>query len=94
MKTLQEIRDALAQSRSQDAIDAANQVVSTAGNDNATLATAYYLRGNAHRQRGEVRLALNSYLEAMELEPDGPAAEAYRMTQQILDFYNHDLYNP
>jgi len=93
MKTIQEIREMLAQSRSQDAIDAVNEMTQ-GGVTGATLAQAYYLRGNAHRQRGEVRLALNSYLESMELDPDGPAAEAYRMTQEILAFYNHDLYNP
>ena len=30
----------------------------------------------------------------MELEPDGPAAEAYRHIQELLDFYNKDYYNP
>ena len=59
-----------------------------------TLAMAYYLRGNAYRQQGNVRMALNSYLESMELDPDGPAAEAYRHIQELLDFYNKDYYNP
>jgi len=93
MKTIEEIRQMLAASRSQDAIEATDALVAS-GVDSQTMAQAYYLRGNAYRQRGEVRMALNSYLESMELQPDGPAAEAYRMTQQILDFYNHDLYNP
>ena len=43
---------------------------------------------------GNVRMALNSYLESMELDPDGPAAEAYRHIQELLDFYNKDYYNP
>ena len=34
------------------------------------------------------------YLESMELDPDGPAAEAYRHIQELLDFYNKDYYNP
>ena len=59
-----------------------------------TLANAYYLRGNAYRQQGNVRMALNSYLESMDLDPDGPAAEAYRHIQELLDFYNKDYYNP
>jgi len=41
-----------------------------------------------------VRMALNSYLEAMELDPDGPAAEAYRHVQELLAFYHKDYYNP
>ena len=38
-------------------------------------------------------LALNSYLRAMELNPDSPARSAYNMAIQILDFYNKDMYN-
>lgn len=62
--------------------------------DSDVLAQAYYLRGNAYRQKGDMRMAMNSYLEAMELQPDGPAAQAYRTIQEILNFYDHDLYNP
>ena len=41
-----------------------------------------------------VRMALNSYLEAMELDPDGPAAEVYRHVQELLAYYHKDYYNP
>ncbi len=41
-----------------------------------------------------MRQAMNNYLEAMDLEPDGPAVQAYRTIQEILAFYNKDLYNP
>lgn len=54
---------------------------------------AWYLRGNAYRKLGETRLALNSYLEALALNPDSPAREAYKMMIQILDFYNKDMFN-
>ena len=40
------------------------------------------------------RLALNSYSEAMELNPASPAKDAYDSVMEILEFYNHDLYNP
>ena len=55
---------------------------------------ALYLRGRAHRKAGRTREALNDYLASAALNPDGPAARAYRMEIEILDFYNHDLYNP
>ena len=55
---------------------------------------AYYLRGNAYRQQGNWRMAINSYLEAIELDPDGPAVMAYNNAQEILAFFNKDLYNP
>ena len=94
MKTIQEIKDMLSRSEGDEALRAANEIVENKGISKETLAMAYYLRGNAYRQQGNVRLALNSYLESMDLDPDGPAAEAYRHLQELLDFYNKDYYNP
>ena len=94
MKTIQEIKDMLSRSEGEEALTAANEIVENKTTGRETLAMAYYLRGNAYRQQGNVRLALNSYLESMELDPDGPAAEAYRHIQELLDFYNKDYYNP
>ena len=84
----------LSRSEGQEALDAANEIVENKSVAKETLANALYLRGNAYRQQGNVRMALNSYLESMELDPDGPAAEAYRHIQELLDFYNKDYYNP
>ena len=94
MKTIQEIKEMLFRSEGQEALEAANEIVENKGVDRDMLANAYYPRGNAYRQQGNVRMALNSYLESMELDPDGPAAEAYRHIQELLDFYNKDYYNP
>lgn len=94
MKTIQEIKDMLSRSEGEEALTAANEIVENKTTGRETLAMAYYLRGNAYRQQGNVRMALNSYLESMELDPDGPAAEAYRHIQELLDFYNKDYYNP
>jgi tetratricopeptide (TPR) repeat protein len=94
MKTIQEIKEMLSRSEGQEALEAANEIVENKSVSRETLANAYYLRGNAYRQQGNVRMALNSYLESMELDPDGPAAEAYRHIQELLDFYNKDYYNP
>ena len=94
MKTIQEIKEMLSHSEGQEALEAANEIVENKGVGRDLLANAYYLRGNAYRQQGNVRMALNSYLESMELVPDGPAAEAYRHLQELLDFYNKDYYNP
>lgn len=94
MKTIQEIKDMLSRSEGDEALNAASEIIESNGVSKETLANAYYLRGNAYRQIGNVRMALNSYLESMELDPDGPAAEAYRHLQELLDFYNKDYYNP
>ena len=94
MKTIQEIKDMLSRSEGDEALTAANEIVESKSVSRETLANAYYLRGNAYRQNGNVRMALNSYLEAMELDPDGPAAEAYRHLQELLAYYHKDYYNP
>lgn len=94
MKTIQEIKDMLSRSEGDEALNAASEIIESKDVSRETLANAYYLRGNAYRQNGNVRMALNSYLESMELDPDGPAAEAYRHIQELLDFYNKDYYNP
>ena len=94
MKTIQEIKDMLSRSEGEQALNAANEIVESKDVSKETLAHAYYLRGNAYRQNGNVRMALNSYLEAMELDPDGPAAEAYRHLQELLAYYHKDYYNP
>lgn len=57
-------------------------------------AHAYYLLGNAYGKLANWRCAISCYCHSTELVPDGPAAEAYRRAIEILDFYNHDLYNP
>ena len=92
--TLEHIRTLLAQSRSEQAIEEATRLISASAAKPQTLAMAYYLRGNAFRQTGDWSHAINNYLEAVELDPDGPAAEAYRAAQQVLNFYNHVRYNP
>ena len=54
---------------------------------------AYYLLANAHRKKGDWQLAINNYLEAMAINPESPAANAYAIANEILDFYNKDMYN-
>lgn len=54
---------------------------------------AYYLLGNAWRKKGDNRLALNNYLEAIHRNPESPAQKAYDMLMDILDFYYKEMYN-
>lgn len=90
----QRIKQLLNECKSQEAISAADNLLATQGIGEHDRATALLLRGNAYRQLGNWRMAMNSYLEAREIEPDGPAAMALDNIQQILDFYHKDLYNP
>lgn len=38
--------------------------------------------------------AINDYLAAIRLNPESRAANALKATNEILDYYNKDLYNP
>ncbi len=53
----------------------------------------YYLLGNAFRKQGDWQGALNNYQEAIDINPDSPAAEARNMVIDILNFYNKDMFN-
>ena len=54
---------------------------------------AWFLLGKAHHKLGNIRIAINCYLKAIEINPNSPAQEAYNMTIRILDFYNKDMFN-
>ena len=53
---------------------------------------AFYLRGNAWRKKGNMQLAINNYLEAMEINPESPARQAHAMMMKIMNFFNKDMY--
>jgi tetratricopeptide (TPR) repeat protein len=57
-------------------------------------ADEYYQLGNRYRQEGNWQMALNNYMEAIALDPDSPAVTARKMLEDILNYYNKDLYNP
>ncbi len=53
----------------------------------------YYLLGNAWRKKGNWQMAMNNYLEAIHRNPESPAAQALEIANEILAFYNKDMYN-
>ena len=87
---MDQIKQWIDEGRTDDAIELLDAYLTTHPDSDEAL----YLRGRAHRKAGCTREALNDYLASAALNPDGPAARAYRMEIEILDFYNHDLYNP
>lgn len=62
-------------------------------NNTDKIDTAYYLMGNAFRKQGNWQGALNSYQEAIQINPESPAADARAMVMDILNFYNKDMFN-
>ena len=57
-------------------------------------AEEYYQHGNAWRKQGDFKRALDSYMEAIALDPESPAVAAKEMLDDIMNFYCKDYYNP
>lgn len=53
----------------------------------------YYERGNAYWKLQDWKNCLDSYMLAVEVNPESPAVEARRMVEEILQFFNKDMYN-
>lgn len=77
----------------QNKIDVAIEQLGELIKENPSNDKLYYLMGNAYRKQENWQMAINSYLEAVEINPDSPAAEAKDMLLDILEFYNKDMYN-
>ncbi len=88
--TVEDIQLALNNQDADKAIDIANNLIAI---KEAPLDRIYYLLGNAHRKKGDWQNAINNYLEAIAINPESPAKEAYMMANDILDFFNKDMYN-
>ena len=84
------IQDLLDAHKADEAIDLLDAYRSGGGMMDDTL---YYLLGNAWRKKGNWQMAINNYLEALHLNPDSPARQALEIANDILDFYNKDMYN-
>lgn len=90
MEQLKTIKELINQGNVAEAIQLLDNYLST---DSVDQDEAYYLRGNAYRKQGNWQQALNNYQYAIDLNPDSPAREAYRMVMDILNFFNKDMYN-
>lgn len=62
--------------------------------DNAEDEEAYIDRGRLYWALGRRSEAINDYLAAQRINPEGNAKELLKATYEILDFYNKDLFNP
>lgn len=84
------IRNLLATEKADEAIAELERFRSDGGKMDDTL---FYLLGNAWRKKGNWQMAMNNYLEAVALNPESPAQQALDIANEILDFYNKDMYN-
>ena len=94
--TIKHIKEMLARSESRDVIAHCDYIIENEDTqeNEKFISQLFYLRGNAYRQLGDWGKAMSSYLESTERDPESPAKQAYAHALEILDFYNHDLYNP
>ena len=86
---VEKIKCLIDENRLDEAITELTVVISKTPTD-----VAFYLRGNAFRKLGDWKRAIGDYCSAMELNPDSPAAEAYKAAIAVLDYRNTDLLNP
>lgn len=54
----------------------------------------WYQRGKVYWRMGRKADAISDYEESAHLDPDSPAVHALEMTQDVMDFFNHDMMNP
>ena len=86
----EKIRTLLEQSKADEAIAEMEAYCAAGGTMDDEL---FYLLGNAWRKKGNWQMAMNCYLEAVALNPGSPARQALDIANEILDFYNKDMYN-
>lgn len=83
------IKKLIAEGHISEAINLAENCMGQ-GND----AMLHYLMGNAYMKQGNRKAAMNAYRLSEQLDPESPAAETRKMIDNIMAFYNKDLYNP
>lgn len=93
LSAIEHIKSLLVECRAEEAVTLCDSALAQTG-VSRERAELFYLRGNAYRQLGNMRMAQNSYLESRELDPDGAGAQAFNVIQEILNFYDKNLYNP
>ena len=75
-------------------IEKANNMVEEALTNNENDAFLHYLKGSIFMKKGDWQQATNSFLRSEELDAESPAVEVRKMLNDIMNFYNKDLYNP
>ncbi len=56
-------------------------------------AMLYYLQGKLFMKKSDWGNAISNFLKAEELDPNGPARQCRLMLNDIMAFYNKDMFN-
>lgn len=79
---------------SQNSIDNQIKALTEAIEAGGAAADVYFRRGMLNWKAGRRAAAITDYETAVSLDADSPAAEALRMSRDIMDFRHNDLLNP
>lgn len=91
--TYEELKDSVKGLSGDDAVKALTDYIEAHQGD-ASLDEALTLRGMKYWAMNKRSLAINDYLAAIRLNPESRAVQALKAANEILDYYNKDLYNP
>lgn len=87
--TFQPILDALTANNATEA----HQLIRIAMSENEDNATLFYLQGKAYMKQSNWGQAISCFKRAEEIDPQCPAHQCRLMLDDIMDFFNKDMYN-
>ena len=88
--TLTEVRKKIEGLSGSEAVEVLTAYLADHADDDEALT----LRGMKYWGMEKRSAAINDYLEAIRLNPESKAVQALKAANEILDYYNKDLYNP
>ena len=91
--TISELKDSVKGLSADEAVKVLTEYID-ANPDSSGLDEAYTMRGMKHWGLQHRSAAINDYLAAIRLNPESRAVQALKAANDILDYYNKDLYNP
>ena len=90
MSVFQKIEELINQNRLEEAIISLNNAIEIdAYNDQL-----YFLRGKLHWRLGNRSQAITDYEHAVAINPQSPARIALDTAQDVISFFNPDIFNP
>ena len=89
----QDIFHYISQAIDSDNIAEAGRLIASARTTNDPHPTLLYLEGKLHMKQSRWSQAISSFLQSEELDPNGPARQCRLMLNDIMAFYNKDMYN-
>lgn len=88
--TIQDVKKQIEGLPGADAVEVLSAYIKEHPEDDEALT----LRGMKYWGMDKRSAAINDYLLAIKLNPESKAVQALKAANEILDYYNKDLYNP